>query len=192
MLVKNIIKTSAEYLDLKNIIKYLDGEIEKNDEIENDLNNLMLAVNMVNNNVASSYIELISQKRINIVSSITKYSDISNKAIIEIKNVVSSSGRKLNFKTMPEGIKLDYIGSCDIEFSYFPEKLIIDDEIDYYLKLNEITFAMGVVGEFLYIKGVIDDAYKWDKRFKNNLFNLLRPKRSIVMPARRWWYYVLF
>jgi len=186
MIVKNIIKMSAEFLDLKNVIKYLSDEIESSEDVLEEVSNLLLGVNMVNNNIASSYIELIGEKKINCKKLVIPYSEISDKSIIEIKSIVSTGGKKVGFKIMPDGVSLDSVGDYVITFSYFPEKVTLDDEINYYLKLNEITFAMGVVGEYLYIKGVIDDAYMWDKRFKNTMFNLLRPKRNIVMPAKRW------
>ena len=84
------------------------------------------------------------------------------------------------------GVKVDKVGDYFVEYSYFPNKVSINDDIDYYLKLNELTFAMGVVGEYYYLKGAIDDACMWDKRFKSSMFNLLRPKRSVSIPARRW------
>ena len=186
MKVKNIIRNAAEYLNLKNVIKFLEGEIDTSEEVERDLHNLIIAVNMVNNTVASSYIELVTESDLDAKNDIIKFNEISSYSIIEIKKIVSGSGAHVPFKILTEGIKLPKPGSYKIEFTYFPEKLDIDDNLDYYLKLNELTFAMGVASEFLYIRGDVDDGYMWDKRFKNSLYNLLRPKRNIVMPARRW------
>ena len=186
MKVNNILRTTAEYLDLKSVIKYLDGDIDINEEISGDINNLLIAINMVNNNVASSYIELIGEAEIDVRDKLLEFSAITNKSIIEIKNIESQNGTKVSFKIFPEGVKLEKFGMCKIEYTYFPDKVTIDDEINHYLKLNEITFSMGVAGEYLYIKGSLDDAYMWDKRFKSALFNLLRPKRNIVLPSKRW------
>ena len=74
-----------------------------------------------------------------------------------------------------------------IEYSYFPSEVSIDSDINYYTKVNTLTFAMGVVGEYLFLKGNIDEGAIWDKRFKQSLFSCVRPKRSIVMPKRRWY-----
>jgi len=186
MLVKNIMITSAEFLDLKNVVKYLNGDIEESEELLEESNNLLLAVNMVNNSIASSYIELLASKKIMVNTDIVSYSDISEKSIIEIKNVLNGFSQKVGYKILPEGLSLSSKGEMCIEYSYFPDKVSIESDINYYLKLNEMTFAIGVVAEYLYIKGAIDDAYLWDKRFKNSMFNLLRPKRNIVLPARRW------
>lgn len=186
MKVKNIVRISAELLGLKEIIKYLDGEVVESEELFGDVNNLVLATNMVNNTIASSYIDLIDSVTVNCRDGLIAFGKISNKSIIDIKSIESGSGRKLSYKVMPDGLKINHAGECCIVYTYFPDKVSLDDDINYYLKLNEITFAMGVASEYLYIKGVIDDAYMWDKRFKTSLFNLLRPRRSISMPARRW------
>lgn len=186
MVVKNIIRTVAEYLDLKDVLKYLDNKIEENEEMLDDINSLLLAVNMTNNTIAASYLELTSIKKVDVTDEIVEYNEISDKSIIEIKRIQTLGGSKINFKILPEGLKVYHYGICEIEYTYFPEKVGLDNEINHYLKLNELTFAMGVASEYLYIKGSIDDAYMWDKKFKNSMFNLLRPKRNIVMPARRW------
>lgn len=186
MKVNDIVNVSAECLDLKNVIKYLNGEIVESEEIRDEINILLLCVNIVNNNIASSYIDLVGEKELLITKESVKYSDISSKSIIEIRNVLDSQNNKLKFKVLPEGLKVDYSGNVVIEFSYFPDKVNIDDDIDYYLKMNEMIFSLGVVSEYLYLKGAVDDACMWDKKFKNSMFNLLRPKKNIVLPSRRW------
>lgn len=62
MLVKEIIKVSAEYLDLKSIRDYIENKLEINEEIEQEINTFLLAINMVNSGIASSYFELVSSK----------------------------------------------------------------------------------------------------------------------------------
>lgn len=185
MEVKEIIKLSAEFLNMKNIVDYLSGSLEASEDMDNDINNFLLAVNMVNNNIASSYIDLIGCKDIMCFTGKISYSDITDKNIVEIRNVYNLNGDSVSFKVMPDGLFVDS-GEYKIEYSYFPDRVDINSKINHYLKLNEITFAMGVVGEYLFIKGAVDDAYMWDKRFKNSMFNLLRPKRNLIMPARRW------
>lgn len=186
MFVKNIVKLSAEFLNLKDVVDYINGDIEASEELLSEVNNLVLAVSMVNNNIASSYIELIAKTKITNCSGLIGFSKISNKSIIEIKKVTSLNGEDLNFSLSPDGVTIANSESCIVEYSYFPDMVSLDDEIVHYLKVNEMVFALGVVGEYLYIKGAIDDAYMWDKRFKSSMFNLIRPKRSIVMPAKRW------
>jgi len=186
MLVRDILKFSADYLGLKSVKNYLNGDSELTDEVLEDLDNLLLSVNMVNNNIASSYIELNSTKELFVKNNLVKFTEISKRPIIEIKSIKNNGYGDIAYKVFPEGVEVEKVGHCFIEFTYFPDKVEIDSEINHYLKLNEMIFAMGVVGEFLFIKGAIDDAYMWDKRFKTAMFNLLRPRKNIVMPKRRW------
>lgn len=187
MVVKNIIRLVAEILDLRDVVGYIDGDVEISDSIDKDINNLMLAVNLVNNTIASSYLELVDRVKINVDGDKVAYKDIADKSIIEIKSVCTSQGKPLDYKVLPDGLQVaHYQGECVVEYTYFPDTVKFEDSIDYYLKVNETTFAIGVAGEFLYIKGDFNNAYMWDKRFKNAIFNLIRPKRNIVLPAKRW------
>ena len=185
MLVKNIVCKAAKILSLNDVCEYLNSDDESLYlDVKEDIENMVLAVNMVSSNIASNYIELIGKISLNNNSSILSFDSISNKSIIEIKNVFLN-GKKTDFKVLPEGVKTA-CGDIEIFFSYFPDEVDISDEISCYTKLNELTFAQGVAGEFLFLKGAIDDAYMWDKKFKNSIFNLLRPKRNITIPQRRW------
>lgn len=187
MLVKDIIKICAEFLELKSVVDGIENEDKITDEFNEEKRLFLLAVNMVNSSIASSYIELINT--IEILPDINNkvyYKNLDEKGVIEIKKVVTLSGEKLEYKCMPDCIVLNSNSSCMIEYSYFPGEVNFDTNIDYYLKLNSYIFAMGVAAEYLYIKGNIDDAYMWDKKFKNSMFNLIRPKRNIVLPERRW------
>lgn len=186
MLVKNIIKKSAEFLKLKDVIEWLENDEKMSDDVSEIINDMMLAVNMVNTNIASSYIELIDEKDLNVsFGKNISFSNISSHPIIEIKSIKNVDGDDVKFKIFPSGLVIYASGKVNIEYTYFPNELNLSDSIDYYLKMNELTFAIGVVGEYLYLNGALDEASIWEKRFKNNLFNLVRPKKNIVLPQRR-------
>lgn len=186
MLVKNIIKSAVKLLNKKDVLLSLDkSEIDDESVIE-DLDDLLLATNLVNNTIASSYIELIKTSDVVCLNNVIKFSDISANNIIEIKTIKNNEGYVVDYKINYDGIHIDN-GNYIIEYSYFPTEVTIDSNIDYYTKLNDLTFAMGVVGEYLFLKGSIDEGAIWDKRFKQSLFNCVRPRRSIVMPKRRWY-----
>lgn len=188
MLVKNIIKKCAEFLKLNDVIDYLNDEATTmTNDVSEDMSMLLLAVNMVNNNIASSYIDLIGTNTINCDTDvIVPFSTISTSQIIDIKSVKTSCGENVGFHILSRGVKVDNAGRFEFTYSYFPSEVTIDSNIDYYLKINELTFALGVVGEFLFFRGDIEEASIWDKRFKQNLFNLVRPRRDVVMPKRSW------
>lgn len=187
MLIKNIIRKSAEFLKLKSVIEYLDGTANSSDEIEEIISELLIATNMVNNNIATSYIELIDSNEVFVSrGERVDYSTISSRPIIEIKSIKDAIGNKVKYKAYATGVDIYFDGKCNIEYSYFPDEVDIVDNINYFNQVGEFTFALGVVGEYLYMKGAFDDATIWETRFKQNLFNIIRPKRNVVMPQRSW------
>ncbi len=187
MEVKNIILNTAKLLNMSDLITYLDDmqHVVPSADTLKDIEDMILAVNITNSNIACNYIELTSTKRVHSDSGVVVYNYLSNKNIIEIKSVKDLNGNKVKYTVRPDNLLIPK-GSHDIEFSYYPASVGLADNINYYLKINEIIFALGVAGEYLFIKGDIDDAYMWDKRFKQMMLGALRPKRQIDMPVDRW------
>ena len=105
--------------------------------------------------------------------------------IIEIKNVTNVNGSPIKYKITNAGIELK-VNKAIIKYSYFPKDIVVTDDIDYYTKINEYIMAQGVISEYLFLKGDFEESYIWDKRFKNSIISLMRPKRNIVTPAKRW------
>lgn len=210
MYVKDIIKSVADILDLTEIKDYLNelnnASTDENTDsdstdsstssstnesteivVPDTLNDLLLAVNITNNNLASNYYELLAKTNVVSSNSIIKFSKITDKNILEIKSIEDINGAKLDFKIMSDGIHLFQDCSCVVEYSYLPDEVKFDDNIDYYLKVNTLLFSYGVASEYLFLKGDIEDAYNWDLKFKNTLFAMSRPKRSIYFPSKRWY-----
>ncbi len=186
MIVKNIIIDCAKYLELSDVLEYLNSESQEiTEDVSEKLNTLLIAVNMTNNLIASIYFELIDCINVEVQNNIVPFSNISNKNIVEIKNVYDDNNFKIPFKVLSDGVHINY-SKVKIEYSYLPDPVNLESDINYYLKLNSLLFAQGVVGEYLFLKGNIDEAYSWDKRFKDTLFAMSKPKRNINMPSKRW------
>lgn len=189
MKVKDVVIDVCKLLGYNELISYLENNTisDIDNSILQDLNLIELAVNMTNNIVASNYIELIDECEIKANSNKILFSQITTKNIIEIKSVKDINGCEIKYLINSTGIIFDNIGSVvKIAYSYFPNSVTINDDIDYYLKMNSLLFAEGVVSQYLFLKGDTENACAWDKRFKNSLFVLLRPKKNIVMPSKRW------
>lgn len=188
MVVKNIIKIAIDLLGLRDLISYFEDGVDVStldDSITDEIESFVIAINMANNNIASNYIELVDTVSVSSNADTIPYTEITDKSIIEIKKVKNKNNVEVEYKVLPSGIKTDEKNFI-IEFSYFPKMLNIDDEINYYTKVNELLFAHAVASEYLFLKGDIDDAYMWDRRFKQSMFGVLRPKKNIKIPARRW------
>lgn len=183
MKVSEIVKETAKILNLKEVI----DSINENETDNEELQCMLMAVNFVNNNIASNYIELIGEKEVYANNTgVIAFKDICKNGIIEIKSITSKrDGDNVSFTIKSDGVHVDS-GEYVINFSYFPVELSFDDEINYYTKMNVNLFAMGVVSEYLFLKGDIEEAHAWDKKFKQSLMGVLRFKRSLVLPKRRW------
>lgn len=185
MKVNNIIKKVAKILDLSNVHEFLNGDIESTDSISQDIEKLLLACNIVNGIIASQYMEVIEVIDKEICYGSITLTDITDKNIIEIKEITNGNGAPIEYQIISGRIYVD-ASFVKIKFSYFPKDVGIDDNIDYYLKMDENVFAQGVVSEYLFLKGDFEESYIYDARFKNSISSLLRPKRNIVTPAKRW------
>lgn len=186
MIVKDIIKKTAELLELNDVLEYYDdSELELSDDVSNTIKKILLSINLTNNTIASQYYEIIGYKYVNCNDGVVPFSNISDKEIVEIKNVLDEYEEKVDFRVMADGVHVPS-GEWKVVYSYLPNEVVENDEINYYTKIGSLLFAYGVASEYLFLIGDIDNAYYWDKRFKDELFSLSRPKRCINMPSKRW------
>ena len=185
MNVKNILINTAKLLNMNDVLDYLADttNVTPSADTVKDVNDMILAVNITNSNIACNYIELTDKYSYANPTGNIPFRLISTKNILEIKSVRDRNGHDVKYSLRADSVILDP-GYVEIEYSYYPASVGINDTIGYYLKLNEIIFAMGVAGEYLFIKGAIDDAYMWDKRFKQMMFSAMRPKRKINMQKK--------
>ena len=181
--VVEIIKEAARLLGIKEIVNDINNKVYESEEIDN----MLMAVNMVNNNIASNYIELIYTKDVSSINDVIPFNSICEDGIISIKSVVEKLGTvKKKFSIKGDGVHVES-GFYTVEYSCFPKTLEIGSYIDCYTKINCNLFALGVVSEYLFLKGDIEEAYIWDKRFKQSLLSVLKTnKKPFIMPRRRW------
>ena len=186
MIVKDVLLMSAKYLDLRDVCDYLSNETtESNDQVNDDIEKLLLSINMVCSNIASGYIELVDESVINPAAKFIEYKAITDNNIIEIKNCYGENSSAIEFALRSNGIESSS-NIARISYSYFPRTVSLDDAIDFFTKINIYTIAQGVAGEYLFLKGDLEESYIWDEKFKNSLKSAMRTKRSITVPAKRW------
>ena len=183
VVVKNVLIEACKLVGLSDVVEYLNGKSDTCDEEE--LGDLLVAINMAINNISANYINVCKRVSVGSVNGQIKFSKISDKSIIQIKKVLKNN-LPVKFKVHSDGIEVDN-GDYEVVYSFFPDSVYLKDEIDYFPQLNELLLAYAVVAEYLFLKGQIDDAYVWDKRFKASMLSIQRPTRNITLPKRRWW-----
>ena len=189
MLVKDIIKKACKLINLSDVLEYLNdetGTITQSDEVSEKLDKLLLSVNLTNNTLSSQYFEISDCAVCDNSNGVVSFGNITSKNIVEIKKVTDVENKDIEYKVLSDGVHSAY-KSLKIYYTYIPSDVIISDNINYYLKLSEITFAYGVVSEYLFLIGDLDEASIWDEKFKNILFAISRPRRNIVMPSKCWY-----
>ncbi len=192
MKVVNIINSASNILGLKSVIASLPDISNASEEVQNEIANLLISVNMTNNNIATNYVQLIRRTTLANVSGLISFDDITDQSIIEIKRITNENNQTIPFKILANGVETQ-AGNVTIEYSVFPDVVTILDDIDYYLKINELIFATGVVSEYLYLKGVFDEANLWADRFKSmilvdkEIVEETKAVKNINMPSRRWY-----
>ncbi len=187
MEVNKIIKISSTMLQLKEI-----EEIFRNVDIINDVDNddlelLLNCVNLVCNTIATDYINLTKSVNVDNTSGVVAWKDISENQIYKILKVKNCYGQTIPFRAISDGVECEK-GNVKIIYSYFPKDYEYNTEIiEFNSSLTERIFAMGVVSEYLFIRGNSNDASIWEDRFKNAMRNVVRTQKEIVLPKRRWW-----
>lgn len=185
MLVKNIIKKVLNLTHNYELAEALDGELTTTQENEKKL--MVDCVNLTNCNIATNYVKLYAVKKVRNSSGTITYSSVTSKTIFDIVSVKTVTGTSIDFDLNTGGI-VTKVGDVVIKYTYFPDDLLYDDAIDNYpTKINERIFVYGVMAEYLYVKGVFDEAQMWEEKFKLELQSCLRPQRNAKIKRRRWY-----
>ena len=185
MEVKNIIKKVCNLLGDSALLTAIDANTFT-EEQQKEINLLTECVNLTNANIATNYVRLTDSKSINNYYGKVQYSAISNRAIFNIVSVKNDRNKDIDFSLNQSGLSADK-GMIKIRFTYFPDNVCYDDEIsDYPTKISERDFVYGTLSEYLYAKGVFDEAQMWEERFKTEMQSKLRPQKQINMKVSRW------
>lgn len=186
MQVIDIVKNSAKLLELNDVLECLnDSTIDETFEITSDIDNLLMSINIVCRDIASSFCEVIDSVKIECTDDLIKFSQITDKDILNIKSVKTFGDLKVDYQVKADGVHI-LPGCYVIEFSYLPKNVGRDDSIDFCEKIGLDVFSYGVVSEYLFLKGDIQSASVWGDKFKDLLWSICRTRKSINIPCKRW------
>lgn len=185
MLVKNIVVNACKFLSLNNVINYLNNETESDDDTLEKFNNIMVACNLANSNIATNYFPIKLSKKINVYNNKINYNEITTSSILRIDCIRRSGVKISGYKILSDCIEI-VNGEYTIEYSIFPDEITIESEINYYHKIDENIFALLVVAEYLFISGFVDEGEAWKDKFDVSMKSILNYKKSVSMPKRRW------
>jgi len=186
--VKEIVKLSATYLQLEDVLKLevLDGEEESPTELTlKNYELLIKAVNLVQEEIASDYIPLKKEEIVEVTNEEIAFSNLSER-IIQVFSVKNEIYEEVKYKLFPTSIKLKN-GTYNIIYTYMPSAVTINDNLaSFSNKITERVVAYAVAGEYALINGLFDEATTWKQRFEEAMKVVSGKKSPISILSRRW------
>jgi len=184
----DVVKLAAVLLQLEGVLASLSGEEqpegEQQEKAEADKKLLLRCANLVVGEVAAEYLPLKAAEVLTSSDGNIDYSAFSKRPI-EIYSA-KKNGLKCRYKMYPAKL-ITEAGEVEVCYSYVPESVGIDEELDFAEgKITPRILAYGTAAEYCLVNCLHEEAWVWDKRYKDSLFGALRAGRAVHIPARRW------
>ena len=188
MTVEEIIKTACMYLNkYEDYEKFSSGQTSnETEELSRDFEKLLCAINNINKKIADNLNLFKFNEIVNVIDNKIIYKNLSKKCKSIKKITDVKSNKRISFKSFDEYALLNFKGSINVEYVYYPEdKKELKEEIN--LKgINKRTFVLGVISEYCFMVGLFDDGEIWEKRFLQELRKEENLHNSIILPSRKW------
>ena len=188
MTVREIAEEAAILIGIMDLYSYLtdEGIPDNASQAEKDTDILVRCVNIVLGEIANEYVPLKKTAEIESDDGLIRYEDFGD-VVLDILAAEDEHGNNLKYSLYPDYFKVRP-GKVKVEYTYLPERKKLDDEVDY--KSGRVTgriIAYGVAGEYCLINGDYEEAYMWDKRYKDGLMYATGLSgRKLYIKAGRW------
>ena len=184
MQVKDLVKEVANFLQLTNV---LDVDFDDSEEmaaidsvIQRDIDLIVKCLNQVLTRIATEEIELLKIETIN-VSNGQFDLDGLDEQFCKIKRL----GDNKKFKVV--GTKLiAEDGEYELLYSYIPEEIDFDDDIEIYQNLSKYVLIYGICSEFLMIMGDFSQSEIYESKFEVAIESVKRDLKVVNPKQRRW------
>ena len=191
MQLKEIIKNASLMLGKLDVVKYLENE--KTDTIGADtLESVNLMVNLANlviNELACTYVPLVTEEQIVFSNQKAYYKNFKKKAV-KILGVFDNAGCAVDFIDKTEYILLNSAFSSSqtllVEYQYLPDNYSLTDTIGYSdVQISARVIAYGVASEACISEGDFDQAVMHHKRYVDEIALISMPKNATIK-QRSW------
>jgi len=145
---------------------------------------LLSCANLVIAEVATYYYPLTAKQRVTAADGGVGFS-VFDKRVIDVTGVAALSGHPVKFGRGTTRIELPN-GEYDIEYTYMPARLGLDDPLPFGDKIGARILALGTACEYCIINSMLDEAAMWDKRYRDAVMAAAQPKGEIRVARRRW------
>ncbi len=182
MKLYEVMEIALMYLGLNDEIKVQGGN--RTPISNKKLKILLRCANVIYGEIASDYLGLKKKETLAVIEGKIAYQSFAQRVIDVIK--VLKDGEKIDFTVYPNYLEVSGQGLVDVVYHYLPEDLTLDDEIAYGTGLSPVTFAAGIAGEYSLVNNMYDEAFAFEKKFREGLRAALTSGKSRHIKARRW------
>jgi hypothetical protein len=171
MKVKNIMENAAEILGV--------GDLTRDDE---NRKILFRCANLVAANIASNYLDCKAVQTFTVTDNKINFSQF-NKTFLKVKSVktggneVSSYELFIDFLKVPNGI-------VEVTFACVPAFADAEDDHKIAGNYNENVLLYGILAEYAFINGMLNEAKVWNEKFEQLLFGAGKKGTAKIMPVR--------
>lgn len=184
--MRDCVLTAAVLLQLDDVVSALENVVEPlGGEVEKVVNQLVRCGNLVLSGLAQYDLPLRKIEKIICPNNSILFAQFS-------QNPIDIYSVKFNKKSVPireyfDRILLPCAGEYEIDYSYEPVPLDLGGVSDYSsIKPSARIVAYGIAGEYCLISGMNEESAMWDKRFRDNIYEIKIVKREQIMRTRAW------
>ncbi|MCH5156337.1 MAG: hypothetical protein J1G02_00495 [Clostridiales bacterium] len=181
MKTNEIIKTSAEILNLGLPQEYFDSEVLPDDNV------VKILLNSCNFVYEELYRDYATSLRKTVVEVIDGFADTASLHMCRVISLLDEQGCDVNYRYGDGGLYVQSDGKYNLCYARLPDVLGWGDQVHMPSpRITERTFVYGIVREFYAVTGDWELAKAWDTRFKDALQVAGVKTSSMRMPARGW------
>ena len=178
MKIKDIVKMTAELLELTDVLSLnaFTGETNEEDAlVKHDLDLLVRCANLSLSILATDKFKL---KKVETFLTETNVFEILS---------VKSKNKKVDFRVYPTILDCFKKGNYSVTYAYMPDYKTLDEDIDDFDKKVPLhLMAYFTASEFSFVSGNFEDASIWEQKYKEAV-SFITSSKSRKLPERRWY-----
>ncbi len=186
MTVKEILVLSATLSDRKDLATYIvEGSSDISPDTSLDAETLLKCYNITISEIATEYYRLKTIEEFVATNGFLEYENLKENPIAIVK-VYDKKGEQVDAKILPTKLYTN-IESGLVEYEYLPKDQT-QEEICCFngTQITGRVIALGIVTQFLLIKGAYNEAENFNGRYRASLLASLTPRQVKKIPPRKW------
>lgn len=185
MKIIDVIKNSAELLDLKETIDALNMATEENEaEILSlsEVQRLISLSSLAIQELCSNYISVCAEQEIETENNKFPLKNLNNYVRI---SGVSENGNNVKFKIVNRNIVVETDGKYIVKYNTYPQVSSLFEEIDFLSEFSPDVLVMGICSYFAVSHGMFKEFELYHEQYLNKA-QAIKELKLFELPSRRW------